>query len=157
MPPNFRRVEAQVEARILASPHRVTFHYGKSRTSPSGSGPGALPLSPLVLAPNPGLPTETEDGVADPQTMPCLYLETTQLSDARREKLGADLGGWSEQARALVRVRLQDARRPDGGLHFEGASYATVGERRFRVLGWSQSGGSGSTTGSYYVQLGAGN
>lgn len=157
MPPNFRRVEAQVEARIAASPHRVTFHYGKARTSPTGSGPGSLPLSPLVAAPNPTVGADLDDGLSDPQTMPCLYLETTQLSDARREKMGADLGGWSELARALVRVRAQDARRPDGGLYFEGAAYATVGDRRFRVLGWSQTGGSGSTTGSYYVQLGAGN
>lgn len=156
MPPNFRRVEAQVEARILASPHRVTFYYGKARTSPSGSGPVALPVSPLVQAPNPA-PVVSEETLLDPQTMACLYLETTQLSDARRDKLGADLGGWSEQARALVRVRAQDALRPEGGLYFEGAAYAMVGSRRFRVLGWSQTGGSGSTTGSYYVQLGAGN
>lgn len=157
MPPNFRRVEAQVESRILASPHRVTFHYGKARSSPSGAGPLTLPVSPLVAAPNPALNAESEDGLSDPQTMACLYLETTQLSDARRDKLGTDLGGWSEQARALVRVRALDAQRPDGGLYFEGAAYATVGARRFRVLGWSQTGGSGSTTGSYYVQLGAGN
>lgn len=157
MPPNFRRVEAQVEARIQRSPHTVTFFYGKARTSPA-SPANALPLSPLIAKPNPGMTTGlAEQTVMDSQSMRCLYIETTQLSDARRERLDATLGGWSNDTRALIRVLAQDASRPDGGLFFEGVAYAEVGSRRFQVLGWSQSGGSGSTTGSYYVQLGAGN
>lgn len=157
MPPNFRRVETQVEARILRSPHVVTFFYGKARTSPA-SPAANLPISPLIAKPDPGMTTgSAEPAVMESQSMRCLYIETTQLADARRERLDATLGGWSNDTRALIRVRAQDARRPDGGLYFEGVAHAEVGTRRFQVLGWSQSGGSGSTEGSYYVQLGAGN
>lgn len=157
MPPNYRRVEARVDERIARSEHQITFHYGKKRSTPTGPGPVALPVSPLITKPNPVLAPPVAEALIEPQTMACLYLELTQLSDARRDKLRAQLGGWTDQARALVRVRQQDVQRPEGGLYLEGVAYAMVGDRRFQVLGWSQTGGSGSTTGSYYVLLGAGN
>lgn len=158
MPPSYARVEAAVNARIAASAYAVTLYYGTVRPTPTGAMPTTLPVSPLVATPNPTRPTEEVPlDRAESVTIPCLYTELSQLSESRRAKLSASLGGWTHDTRALIRVRAADVRRPQGGLWLEGVQYAELNARRYKVLGWTQTGGSGSLDGSYYVQLGAGN
>lgn len=155
--PNFRRVQERVAERILGSEHTLTLEYGRARVTPAGIAPLALPVAPLVAIPSPTRPAEEEpETVRGAISMPCLYTELSQLGEARRQKLQVVGGTWSHEAIALVRVRAEDLERPEGGLYLEGAETAQVNGMRFRVLGWSQSGATVATGGTYYVQLGAG-
>lgn len=157
MPPNASRVAAAVDARIARSDFVLTIWYPQLRTTPAGSGPQALPVSPLMKTPNPQKPTDTEpDRVLDSLSMQCLFLETSMMSDARRERLAATLPGWSHEARALVRVRSSDIERPQGGVWFEGSAYVDVNGRKYKVLGWSQMGNSFTLAATYTAILGAG-
>jgi hypothetical protein len=110
-----------------------------------------------MKTPSPQKPADEEPTrVQDPLTMPCLFLETSMMSDARRERLAATLPGWSHEARALVRVKSSDIERPQGGVWFEGSAYVDVNGRKYKVLGWSQMGNSFTQAATYTAVLGAG-
>jgi hypothetical protein len=157
MPPNASRVSAAVEARISRSDFTLTIWFPELRATPAGTAPIAMPASPLMKAPNPTKPPEEEPTrVQDAISMPCLFLETSMMSDARRERLAATLPGWSHEARAMVRVRSEDIERPQGGVWFEGSAYVDVNGRKYKVLGWSQMGNSFTQAASYTAILGAG-
>lgn len=157
MPPNASRVARAVEARIMGSDYTLTIVYPEARQTPAGVAPVAMPASPLMKAPNPAKPSDNEPTrVRESISMPCLFLETSMLSDARREKLAATLPGWNHEARAVVRVRAEDIERPAGGVWFEGSAWVEVNSRKFKVLGWTQMGNSFAQAVSYMAILGAG-
>lgn len=157
MPPSYSRVEAAVARRIAGSAYTLTLYYGVVRPTPSEIAPAMLPVAPLVGVPNPVRPMEAvEPERADAVSMPCLYTELTQMSDGRRARLQASVGNWAHDTRGLARVQASAVRRPQGGLYLEGVRYAEVNGVRYKVLGWTQTGGSGSSDGSFYVQLGQG-
>lgn len=157
MPPNASRVAAAVDARIEGSANVLTIWFPEARATPSGVAPVAMPSSPLMKAPSPQKPSADEPTrVTESISMQCLFLETSMMSDARREKLAATLPGWSHEARALVRVRSTDIERPQGGVWFEGSAYVDVNGRKYKVLGWSQMGNSFTQSATYTAILGAG-
>lgn len=157
MPPNPARVEAAVVARIEASQHVLTIWYPAVRPTPSGTGPIAMPASPLMKNPNPTRPSEEEPTpVGEPVAMPCLFLETSVMSEARKQRVSALVSGWAHEARALVRVKAEDVERPNGGVWLEGSAYVDVNGRKYKVLGWSQMGNSITRAATYMAVLGAG-
>ena len=140
----------------MGSEHTLTIWYPVARATPAGAGPLAMPASPLMKAPDPQRPSVTEpDRVLESVSMPCLFLETSMMSEARRTKLEASLPGWTHEARALVRVRSVDIERT-GGVRFEGSAYVDVNGRNYKVLGWSQMGNSFTQATTYMAILGVG-
>jgi hypothetical protein len=159
MPPNTARVAAAVLNRIANSEHELTVHYPKKRVGPAGVSPVALPVSPLIAAPNPQKPVDADfdyEPVEEPVTMPCLFLSVTTMGEARKARLDPNSAGWSHDATALARVRRTDAERTDGRSVFVGASHVSVNGQRFKILAWSKMGNSMTEAATYQVMLGSG-
>jgi hypothetical protein len=151
---NARRVAERVIARIRSSEYRLTIYYPKLQAKPVGTDPIALPTSPLVARPNPQRETGDEpERVLSDITVPCLYLESSQLGDLRSVKMEAALAGWSQQFTALARVVASDVDRPEGGTAFEGCAFVEILGSRYKVLGVVRQSASTTSLGTYYVLL----
>jgi len=159
MPPNTSRVAQAVLGRIAASVYELTVFYPKKRVALILGAPTQLPASPLLRVPNPQKPVDADveyEPIEEPMTMKCLFLSVTTMSEARKERLQADMRTWSHNATALVRVRRSDAERADGQPVFFGSSHAEVNGDRFKILAWSKMGNSLTEGVTYHVLLGAG-
>ena len=150
-----KSVASRVRARIAESEYTLTVHYPVRTAGPTGATPlAAAPVSPLVRAPAPAAPnTLYVDTVREPITMPCLFTNTSVMSQARQERFKSQLGGWTLGVEALARVNKTEAVREDGESVFVGCDYVQVDEKRYQVLQVVSMGSSVSKDASYYILL----
>lgn len=155
MPISARRVTEQVIARIRSSEYRMTIYYPAITPKPTGAAPIWLPTSPLMPTPNPK--PETGDAPERAQsdvTVQCLYMETSQLSDMRQQRMRAEVGGWSHDIVALARVVGSDVERAGGaGTLFDGCAFVEILGRRYKVRSVVRQAASTTLLGTYYILL----
>lgn len=150
-----KSVAGRVRTRIAESAYTLTVYYPTRVPGPVGTTPLATaPVSPLIKAAAPVKPDQLYvDAVREPVTLPCLFTNTSMLSQARQESFKAQLGGWTIGVEALARVDHTEATREDGETVFVGCDYVLVDNKRYQVLQVVKMGSSVSKDGSYYVLL----
>ena len=150
-----KSVAGRVRTRIAESAYTLTVYYPARVPGPTGTTPlAAAPVSPLIKAPAPTKPNELfVDAAREPITLPCLFTNTSVMSQARQESFKAQLGGWSLGVEALARVDSAEATREDGETIFVGCDHVSVDGKRYQVLQVVKMGSSVSKDGSYYVLL----
>lgn len=153
--PNPRRVVAAVEARIARSSHVMTLHYPRLPVTIPGVAPVSAPVSPLVQVSPPTKSTTTPPTtVASTVSFSCLFTPMSTLSEAKRAKLQAELGGWNSNTKALARVAQADVELSPTRTVFDGVELVDVNGVYFRVLNWIKLASSWDSRGTYYVFLG---
>lgn len=151
---NARRVSERVIARIRASDYTMRIVFPYARTKPTGATAVPLPVSPLLAKPNPQpVPEEEPERILPDLEVPCLYLETSALSDLRSTRAGADIAAWDRDIKAYVRVISADVDKPEGGTVLDGCDYVEIAGTRFKVMSVVRPAASMINSGTYYVAL----
>ena len=154
MPVNARNVATRVIRRIRDSEYRVTVVYPVVKAKPTGMPMASLPAGALQAKPNPQVETgEEPERVQSDVTMPCLFTDASLLGEYRQRRVEAEIGGWSRETTALLRVVASDATSPEGGTVFDGCAYVEVEGRRYKVLSVVPQGASTARPGTFYVLL----
>lgn len=128
-------MQAQLLARIEASPHQLTIHYPAARVGATGAVPFAQPASPLTGPPVATVvPTPDSVGAIPDVVLACLWYDRDALrAQPDFKQLSV---GWSENVRAVARVAVQDAALdpalPWGGTKFDSAEYVIYNQTGFR-------------------------
>lgn len=151
---NTRRVTDRVRQRIRSSEYRLTVVYPLLVSKPTGVSPISLPVSPLMRTPNPTPENdEYKERVQPEVTMPCLFTEVSLIGDLRKDRLSAEVGGWTRETTAVARVDTADADSPTGGTVFDGCDHVEVEGRRYKVLNVVRQAAGTTRDGTYYVLL----
>ena len=156
MPPNSRRVVERILERIAASEYTLTVHFPAVRPGPTGTGPiqqSASALVPFALPPAMSPLPDDPEPQEPPVSMKCLYLDAAGLYQLRQQRVQVNDAGWNREVKALVRVDAAAVEVSASNTIFDGCAYVTVGDERFKVLGVSKLGASGTALGTYYVYL----